>query len=89
LSLNANLERDTGDAVIADFLRDNQAAVESIFAEALRRAQKQGELSAKQNPVALGRFFVAAIQGMRAMATLKSDRKALRQVARVTLAVFD
>ncbi len=89
LLLSANLERDTGDTVIANFLRDNQATVESIFVAALRRAQKSGELSPKQNPAALGRFFVVTIQGMRAMARLKSERKALEQVARVALAVFD
>jgi hypothetical protein len=38
---------------------------------------------------ALAKFFVATIQGMRAMARLKSDRRALRQVARIALAVFD
>jgi len=38
---------------------------------------------------ALAKFFVASIQGMRAMARLKSDRRALRQVARIALAVFD
>ena len=39
--------------------------------------------------VRLAKFFVATIQGMRAMARLKSDRRALRQVARIALAVFD
>jgi TetR/AcrR family transcriptional repressor of nem operon len=89
LLLSANLARDRGDAVIADFLRDNQATVESIFVEALRHAQERGELSRKQDPAALGRFFVVTIQGMRAMARVKSDRKALEQVAQVALAVFD
>jgi TetR/AcrR family transcriptional repressor of nem operon len=89
LLLSANLARDIGDAVIADFLRDNQATVESIFVEALRNAQERGELSRKQNPVELGRFFLVTIQGMRAMARLKSERTALEQVARVALAVFD
>jgi TetR/AcrR family transcriptional repressor of nem operon len=89
LLLNANLARDRGDAIIADFLRDNQATVESIFVKALRHAQERGELSRRQNPIALGRFFVVTIQGMRAMARLKSDRKALEEVARVALTVFD
>jgi TetR/AcrR family transcriptional regulator, transcriptional repressor for nem operon len=89
LLLSANLERDTGDPVIAEFLRDNQAEVESIFTRALRRAQANGELSAKQDAVALARFFVVTIQGMRAMARLRSDRRALKQVAKVALAVFD
>jgi TetR/AcrR family transcriptional regulator, transcriptional repressor for nem operon len=88
LLLSANLERDTTDAVIAEFLRGNQAEVESIFVRALHRARKQKELSRNQSPEALGRFFVVTIQGMRAMARLKSDRKALEQVARVALAVF-
>jgi TetR/AcrR family transcriptional regulator, transcriptional repressor for nem operon len=89
LLLSANLQRDPLDAVLTDFLRDNQARVEAIFVKALRRAQKQGELSRTQDPAALGRFFVVTIQGMRAMARLKSDRKALEQVARVALKVFD
>ena len=88
LLLSANLQRDTKDAVLRDFLRDNQTRVEEIFVRALKRAQKQGALAAKKDPTALGRFFVVTIQGMRAMARLKSDRKALEQVAHVALAVF-
>ena len=47
------------------------------------------ELSKALNPEALARFFAVTIQGMRAMARLKSDRRALRQVARVALAALD
>jgi len=88
LLLSANLQRDPTDAVIGDFLRDNQARVEAIFGKALERAQKEGELSTEEDPSALARFFVATIQGMRAMARLESDCKALEQVAQVALAVF-
>jgi TetR/AcrR family transcriptional regulator, transcriptional repressor for nem operon len=89
LLLSANMERDTGDAVIAGFLRNNQVQVESIFGDALRRAQSTGELPAKQDVTALARYFVATIQGMRAMARLRSDRRALEQVAKIALTVFD
>lgn len=88
LLLSANLQRDTKDAVVRDLLRDNQATVEKIFAKALKRAQIKGELSTKEDPAALARFFVVTIQGMRAMARLKSDRRALEQVAQVALAIF-
>ena len=88
LLLSANLQRDTRDATIADFLRDNQARVEAIFVEALRRAQTRGELSRTHKPAALAHFFVVTIQGMRTTARLTSDRKALEQVARIALAVF-
>jgi TetR/AcrR family transcriptional repressor of nem operon len=89
LLLSANLQRDPKDAEVRDFLRDNQSRVEAIFVQALRRGQKQGELSPKEDPTALARFFVVTIQGMRAMARLKSDRKALEQVAQVALSVFN
>ena len=71
-----------------DILRDNQTGVEAIFVKALKRAQEQGESSTKEDTAALARFFVVIVQGMRAMARLKSDRKALEQVAQVALAVF-
>jgi TetR/AcrR family transcriptional repressor of nem operon len=89
LLLSANLERETGDAVIAQFLRENQSAVEQIFAQAIAEGQTSGELSKALNPEALARFFAVTIQGMRAMARLKSDRRALRQVAKLALAALD
>lgn len=89
LLLSANLERETSDAVIAHFLRDNQTAVEKIFADAITRGQGRRELSKTLDPQSLARFFGVTIQGMRAMARLKSDRRALRQVARVALSALD
>jgi len=69
-------------------LLDNQLKTEAIFTEALRCSQASGELSDRQDPTALARFFVATIQGMRAMAKLNSNRKALEQVARVALSAL-
>lgn len=89
LLLSANLQRDPRDRAVRNFLRDNQAKVEAIFQQALARAQRQGELSPEEDPSALSRFFVATIQGMRAMARLKSDRKALEQVAQLALSRFN
>jgi TetR/AcrR family transcriptional repressor of nem operon len=89
LLLSANMERDSDDAIIAKLLLQNQRTVESIFTDALRKAQKTGELSRKQDPASLARFFVATIQGMRAMARVKSDRKALESVAQVALAALE
>jgi TetR/AcrR family transcriptional repressor of nem operon len=89
LLLSANMERDAKDKVIAKFLRDNQLKTEAIFTKALRGAQGGGELSDRQDPTALARFFVATIQGMRAMAKLNSNRPALEQVARLALSALD
>ena len=83
------MERDAKDKVIAEFLLDNQLKTEAIFTEALRCAQSNGEVSDKQDPKALARFFVATIQGMRAMAKVNSNRKALEQVAKLALSVLE
>jgi TetR/AcrR family transcriptional repressor of nem operon len=88
LLLSANMERDAKDKVITEFLLDNQLKTEAIFTEALQRAQVSGEVSDKQDPAALARFFVATIQGMRAMAKLNSNRKALEQVAKLALSIM-
>jgi TetR/AcrR family transcriptional repressor of nem operon len=89
LLLSANMERDAKDKVIAKFLLDNQLKTEAIFTKALRRAQGGGELSDRHDPTALARFFVATIQGMRAMAKLNSNRPALEQVARLALSALN
>jgi TetR/AcrR family transcriptional regulator, transcriptional repressor for nem operon len=89
LLLSANMERAVDDHEIAAFLTDNQAEIESIFAAALRRGKHTGEVGEDQDTGALAKFFVVTVQGMRAIARLKSDRRALRQVARTALAVFD
>ena len=88
LLLSANMERAVDDQEIAQFLQENQAEVESIFVEALRRAKSNGELAASEDPEALARFLLVVIQGMRAMARLKSDRPAMRQIAKLALARF-
>ena len=88
LLLSANMERAVDDQEIAQFLQENQAEVESIFVEALRRAKSNGELVASEDPEALARFLIVVIQGMRAMTRLQSDRPAMRQIAKLALARF-
>jgi TetR/AcrR family transcriptional repressor of nem operon len=89
LLLSANLERDLGDERIATLVRVNQAQVEAIFEDALRRAQQSGELPPRKDARALARFLVATIQGMRATARASSNRAALDQVARLALSTLD
>ena len=50
LLLAANLERDLGDKDIARLVTTNQAEVEALFEEALRNAQRAGELAATKDP---------------------------------------
>jgi TetR/AcrR family transcriptional repressor of nem operon len=89
LLLSANLERNLDDAPIANLVKTNQAEVEAIFEDALRRAQRSGELAPGKDAAALARFFLATIQGMRATARASSNRPALEQVARIALSTLD
>jgi TetR/AcrR family transcriptional repressor of nem operon len=89
LLLSANLERNLDDQPIANLVKTNQAEVEAIFEDALRRAQRSGELAPGKDPVALAKFFLATIQGMRATARASSNRAALEQVARIALSTLD
>jgi len=89
LLLSANLERDLSDRKIAALVRSNQLQCEAIFAAALRAAQAAGDLAADKDAEALGRFFVATLQGMRSTARAMSDRRALEQVAALALSTLD
>jgi len=89
LLLNANLSRPIEDVEIAEFLRDNQRAVERIFTKALKDAKARGEIARGRNPAALAKFFVATIQGMRALGRLNHNRRELELIAAVALTALD
>ena len=89
LLLSANLERNLDDEEIAALVKTNQVQVETLFEGALRNAQKSGELSPQKDARALAQFFLASIQGMRAMARASSNRADLEQVACVALSTLD
>jgi len=89
LLLSANLSRDPQDGEMRKFLRANQREVERIFTAALTAAQERGEIAAEKKPAELAKFFVATIQGMRALARLNHDRKELEHIAKIAMASLD
>jgi TetR/AcrR family transcriptional repressor of nem operon len=89
LLLSANLSRDVDDKEITAFLRANQREVEKIFTDAFARAQERGEISREKSPAALAKFFVATIQGMRALARLNHDREELQNISAVAISSLD
>jgi TetR/AcrR family transcriptional repressor of nem operon len=89
LLMNTNLSRAVDDVEIKAFLRDNQKQVEEIFVAAFVDAQARGEIGAEKDPVTLAKFFVATIQGMRALARLNHNRRELESISTVALASLD
>jgi TetR/AcrR family transcriptional repressor of nem operon len=89
LLMNANLSRSVDDIELKKFLRANQREVEGIFKAAFVEAKERGEIGPEKDPAAMAKFFVAAIQGMRALARLNHDRAELAHVSAVALAALD
>lgn len=89
LLMNANLSRAVDDIELKKFLRANQREVEGIFKAAFVEAKEQGEIGPEKDPAAMAKFFVATIQGMRALARLNHDRTELAHVSAVALATLD
>jgi TetR/AcrR family transcriptional repressor of nem operon len=89
LLMNTNLSRAVDDVEIKEFLRDNQKQVEEIFVSAFMDAQARGEIAKEKDPVAMAKFFVATIQGMRALARLNHDRRELESISTIALRSLD
>ena len=87
--MNTNLSRAVDDVEVREFLRDNQKQVEEIFIAAFVDAQERREIGAEKDPLRLAKFFVATIQGMRALARLNHDRRELESISAVALRSLD
>ena len=59
---------------------------EDGFGDALRGAVLRGELDDAADPVALARYLVAAVQGLRVLGRARPERDVLADAARVALA---
>jgi TetR/AcrR family transcriptional regulator, transcriptional repressor for nem operon len=67
----------------------NWEALEGALASALTRAQAQGELAARKDPLALARFLFVFLQGVRVIAKGDPDPGRLRDAAAQALATIE
>ena len=70
-------------------LASRRAQAEEQLRDRFVRAKNEGDLAAESDPVALARYVSAVIAGMGVLSSSGSDRDELRQVALVSLKVFD
>ncbi len=70
-------------------LASHRAKTEEQLRDRFVRARNEGDLAAEADPAALARYLSAVIAGMGVLASSGSDRDELRQVALVSLKVFD
>jgi AcrR family transcriptional regulator len=70
-------------------LASRRAQTEDQLRDRFVRAKNEGDLAAGADPAALARYLSAVIAGMGVLASSGTDRDELRQVALVSLKVFD
>jgi TetR/AcrR family transcriptional repressor of nem operon len=79
--VNAAAELLPKDPSVTRFVESSWAALEAALTSALFRAKAQGELGPDSDPVALGRFLLVVLQGLRIMAKGSPDPARLRDAA--------
>jgi TetR/AcrR family transcriptional repressor of nem operon len=86
---NCAAEIPRGDREAHARVRRGLARNEAIFRAALARGVDRGELAAGADTVALARFFVAGLQGLRLVGKSNPDRALLEDVAATMLLCID
>lgn len=83
--VNAAMERVPDDGPVTALIVQHLAKDEAAFSRALARAQRQGEIGADRDPVALARFLVTTIQGLRVVGKTTARSDVLDDVVAVAL----
>lgn len=84
--VNATTELAHDDPDVLSIVRTNASSCEAAFSRAVEAAQKAGELPARLDAKAAGRFLFATVQGLRVTAKSGASPESLRDVALLGLA---
>lgn len=86
LVVNTAMERVPGDPQATAAVEAQLGRLERALLAAVRRGQAQGEIPEERDPLALARFLVSIVQGMRVVGKATGDGAALRDTLEVALA---
>lgn len=67
---------------------DDDLIIEDLLFEAISRAQKEGEISASKNPMALARFICNSVTGMRVYAKFRSDKQYFNDIIATAMSLL-
>lgn len=85
LLANTAVELAPHDPEVAEKISHYVKRTEDAFARALERARAAGAIPADRDPIALARFLVNNLHGLRVMARAGADRETLEDTVRVVL----
>jgi TetR/AcrR family transcriptional repressor of nem operon len=88
MGVNAAVELVARDPQVARRVESSWNTLETMLTAALTRAQAQGELPADKDPVALARFLLVVLQGMRIFGRAHPNPDRLRDAAEQAFAAL-
>lgn len=87
--VNAAVEVAAHDQEINKVICENDKAIEGFFYQAIKRGQENGEISTSHDAMALARFIINNITGLRVAAKSTTDKKIFTDILAVTMSVLD
>ena len=88
LAVHGALASGEGTDCIRQELERRRATSQAAIRERLKRAKREGDLSADADPAALARFLATVMEGMAVQAASGASRKELDRVAETALRAF-
>jgi TetR/AcrR family transcriptional regulator, transcriptional repressor for nem operon len=89
MSCNEAVEMSPDDEEVRRLVAADFQAVEDLFADAVRRGQKDGSIRNQGSSRALARFLTVNLQGLHVMARAQVDASRLRDNVKVMLSTLD
>jgi TetR/AcrR family transcriptional repressor of nem operon len=89
LSVNSCVELAPHDPAVAAEIRRQRRRVEALLAATIRRGIEAGEFAPTLRPASVARFLGSSMLGLSVIAKTVPGRKALAEIAQVTLSVLD
>jgi len=87
--VNCAIEMAPHDKTVADIVNKNLQDMEQTFYYAIKKGQKTGEISSRQNARSLASFVYNNINGIRVLSKSGTDKKMLDDIIKVVMSVFE
>ena len=85
LMVNTTNELAQRDKIIAKLVANGTKSLQGVFEEAVRRAQKEGDIPVSKAPEVLASFLVSSLIGLKTMVKGGADAQTIRDVCGVTM----
>ncbi len=86
---NATVELSPHNEEIGKLCLDNMQSVEKKFYQLIKRGQTSGEIRKSLDAKSIAAFLFAAVNGLRAVSKITTDKRKLEGVVKTTLSVLD